>query len=101
MAVVFTTQLGLTQPVYIRGAVVQSIISYLAHYEQITTGAHSYPSACVCLPGAGKPLPGPVHDYKIAVKVRPGDFLKGTHNVYRVNCIRCGFVAAQTRSVSH
>jgi len=33
-------------------------------------------------------MPGPVHDYKIAIKVRSGDFLKGTHNVYRVNCIR-------------
>nr|QRZ58748.1 general secretion pathway protein EL2 [Malawimonas jakobiformis] len=73
MSVVFTTQLGMTQPLFIRGSVVQAIISYLAHYEQITQG---------------KPMPGPVHDYKIAIKVRPADFLKGTHNVYRVNCIR-------------
>ena len=36
-----------------------AIISYLAHYEQITQG---------------KPMPGPVHDYKIAIKVRPAGF---------------------------
>jgi type II secretory ATPase GspE/PulE/Tfp pilus assembly ATPase PilB-like protein len=73
MSVVFTTQLGLTSRIVIKGAIVQSIIYYIAFYDLLT---------------AGKPLPGPVRDYSLKIKVKAHAFLEGTHNVYRVNCIR-------------
>jgi len=40
MSVLFTTQLGMTGRLMIQGAVVQDIITYLAHYEQLTTGEY-------------------------------------------------------------
>lgn len=73
MSVVYTTQLGVTGRVMVRGAIVQSIIYYIAFYDLLT---------------AGKSMPGPVRDYALQIKVKTHAFLQGTHNVYRVNCIR-------------
>ncbi|KAL0476985.1 hypothetical protein AKO1_006434 [Acrasis kona] len=73
MSVVFATQLGVTGRLVIKGAVVQSIIYYIAFYDLLT---------------AGKSMPGPVRDYSLRIKVRTHSFLTGTHSVYRVNCIR-------------
>jgi hypothetical protein len=73
MSVVFATQLGVTGRIVIRGAVVQSIIYYIAFYDLLS---------------AGKSMPGPVRDYALQIKVKSHAFLQGTHNVYRVNCIR-------------
>jgi hypothetical protein len=73
MSVVFATQLGVTGKLVIRGAIVQSIIYYIAFYDLLT---------------AGKSMPGAVRDYSLKIKVRSHDFLQGTFNVYRVNCIR-------------
>lgn len=70
---VYTTQLGVTSRIVIKGAVVQSIIYYIAFYDLLT---------------AGKPLPGPVRDYSLKIKVKAHSFLEGTHNYFRVNCIR-------------
>jgi ribonucleotide reductase alpha subunit len=38
MSVVFTTQLGVTGRLVIKGAVVQSIIYYIAFYDLLTVG---------------------------------------------------------------
>jgi hypothetical protein len=73
MSVVFATQLGVTGRLVIKGAVVQSIIYYIAFYDLLT---------------AGKSMPGPVRDYSLQIKTRTHAFLTGTHSVYRVNCIR-------------
>jgi hypothetical protein len=73
LSVVFATQLGVSNRIVIRGAVVQSIIYYIAFYDLLT---------------AGKSMPGPVRDYALQIKVKTHAFLQGTHNVYRVNCIR-------------
>jgi hypothetical protein len=73
MSVTFTTQLGITGRLVIKGVIVQSIIYYIAFYDLLTSG---------------KPLPGPVRDYSLKIKVDSHAFLQGTHNVYRVNCIR-------------
>eukprot|EP00761_Pharyngomonas_kirbyi_P009388 gb/GECH01009404.1/.p1 GENE.gb/GECH01009404.1/~~gb/GECH01009404.1/.p1 ORF type:complete len:247 (+),score=34.74 gb/GECH01009404.1/:1-741(+) len=73
LSIVFATQMGVTGRLVLRGAVVQSIIYYLAFYDLLV---------------AGKPLPGAVRDYSLSIRVRPHDFLQGTHKLYRVNCIR-------------
>lgn len=73
MSVNYVTQLGITGRLVIRGAIVQSIIYYIAFYDLLI---------------AGKPMPGPVRDYSLKIKVRTHAFLQGTHNLYRVNCIR-------------
>lgn len=73
MSVVFVTQLGITGRLIIKGAVVQSIIYYIGFYDLLSQG---------------KPMPGPVRDYSLKIKVRSHAFLGGTHNMYRVNCIR-------------
>lgn len=76
MSVVFATQLGVTGRIVIKGAVVQSIMYYLGFYDLVAQGKQL----------AGDP--GPVRDYKLSIKVHTHAFLSGTHNVYRVNCIR-------------
>ena len=76
MSIVFATQLGVTGRIVLKGAVVQSIIYYLAFYDMIAQGKQQAAD------------PGPVRDYKLSIKVRTHAFLSGTHNVYRVNCIR-------------
>ena len=73
LSVNYVTQLGVTGRLVIRGALVQSIIYYVAFYDLLI---------------AGKPMPGPVRDYTLKIKVRTHAFLQGTHNLYRVNCIR-------------
>ena len=73
MSITFTTQLGISGRLVIKGVIVQSIIYYIAFYDLLTSG---------------KPLPGPVRDYSLKIKVNSHSFLQGTHNVYRVNCIR-------------
>jgi len=73
MSIVFATQLGVTGKLVLKGAIVQSIIYYIAFYDLLS---------------AGKPMPGAVRDYSLKIKVRSHDFLQGTFNVYRVNCIR-------------
>lgn len=73
LSVIYVTQLGVTGRLVIRGAVVQSIIYYIAFYDLLI---------------AGKAMPGAVRDYSLKVKVRTHAFLSGTHNLYRVNCIR-------------
>lgn len=76
MSVVFATQLGVTGRIVIKGAVVQSIIYYLGFYDLVAQGKQLSSD------------PGPVRDYKLSIKVHTHAFLSGTHNVYRVNCIR-------------
>ena len=73
LSVCFATQLGVSSRWVIRGQVAQSIVYYLAFYDLLV---------------AGKGMPGAVRDYTLSIKVRTHDFLAGTHNVYRVNCIR-------------
>ncbi|KAG2373333.1 hypothetical protein C9374_012199 [Naegleria lovaniensis] len=73
MSIVYATQLGVTGKLVLKGAVVQSIIYYIAFYDLLSSG---------------KPMPGAVRDYSLKIKVRSHDFLQGTFNVYRVNCIR-------------
>ncbi|EFC50086.1 predicted protein [Naegleria gruberi] len=73
MSIVYATQLGVTGKLVLKGAVVQSIIYYIAFYDLLS---------------AGKAMPGAVRDYSLKIKVRSHDFLQGTFNVYRVNCIR-------------
>eukprot|EP00697_Spironema_sp_BW2_P002690 gnl/Spiro4/13596_TR7243_c0_g1_i1.p1 gnl/Spiro4/13596_TR7243_c0_g1~~gnl/Spiro4/13596_TR7243_c0_g1_i1.p1 ORF type:complete len:244 (+),score=23.06 gnl/Spiro4/13596_TR7243_c0_g1_i1:62-793(+) len=73
MSVTFVTQHGITKRIVVKGSVVQDIIGYLAHYESLISG---------------KPLPGPIHDFALSIKVRPTEYLHGTHRHYRVNSIR-------------
>jgi hypothetical protein len=73
LSVVFTTPLGITKRLVIKGPVVQSVIYYLGFHDLVS---------------ANKGMPGAVRDYSLKIKLRSHDFLHGTHHVYRVNCIR-------------
>ncbi|KAF0852423.1 Type II secretion system (T2SS)-related protein GspEL2 [Andalucia godoyi] len=73
VSVIFTTPLGITKRVVIKGPVVQSIIYYLGFHDLVS---------------ANKGMPGPVRDYALKIKLRTHDLVHGTHHLYRVNCIR-------------
>lgn len=76
LSVVFTTQIGVTKPLVVQGAVAASIIYYLGFHDLLAQNK-----------ATASQLP-PVRDYALRIKVRPHDFIHGTHMLFRVNCIR-------------
>ena len=104
LSVCFATQLGVSSRWVIRGAVAQSIVYYLAFYDLLVAGKG--------MPGAVRDYTLSIkvpslfcffifffssrnthtrahtHTHTRNQQVRSHDFLAGTHNVYRVNCIR-------------